>query len=253
MKEKKLREAFLCAGARLGPDPAGRSRAFALLSRAAREKEIRYDPGWADLLRAQMSGIPAAVWAAQLCLLCMLPLLEWALERYTDLEGWQVFPALSVCMAAAGLLTVQELAGHFSHRMAELEQSCYLNLSQLWLLRACCLSGTDVILVLMLSGLRARAHGFGMFAFAVYVLTPFFLSNLVFLSVFRNGRGRGRAWFWGAAFTGLSVCAQCVFPQIYDRIWLPVWTGLLVLAAVCCGMQTLSLCRRMEGEIVCWN
>lgn len=220
----------------------------------ARRKEIRYRPGWQDALKIQFASVPQSIWAMQAAFFLLLPLAEGVLREKAGIYGWQIFPALSICMALGSAVLVSELAGHFSYKTAELEQSCYLNLSQLWLLRACCISGADVLAVIALGVKCAGNYGYGPLAFAAYVLTPFFLTNaalLAFFSLCREGRKLKCAGILVLAAIGLWMEFFC--SRIYEKVWLPVWIVLLAAAVFLCGLWAAGIGKKMEGEGVCWN
>lgn len=237
-------------------DPDKKDQALRLLARAAEEKKTVYVPGRLALWRMQFSCLAGRTIAEQILFLLFIPVVEQFLSRYTRIQGWEIFPALSVWMALGSLILVQELSGHFSTHMAELEQSCYLNLSQLWLMRMISISGLDVLVVLVIGGVRSRAHGFGWFSFAVYVLTPFFAVNALMLLVLSIARGKKTISAMAAAFlAGAGFSLQLGLPRIYEKAWLPVWMIVLAASAGLCIWQIGFMCKKMEGrgEELCWN
>ena len=254
MEDRYLLEKIRETGLAMDIDPGLKERVLKNLARDAVRRKGFPRPGWGQLLWIQFSFVPWWLWASQLLAFGGLPFVEFLLKRYTAISGWQIFPALTVCVSAAGLLLIRELERHFSCRTMEIEQSCFLNLTQLWLLRVCCIAGADALALLTFSAFRARAWGFGFFPFAVYVLTPFFFSHAAFLFLFGHGkRGGLLAWLGTAVFLGACVGIQTAFPWIYALTWLPVWVGLFFAAAVCFVSQLMALYGKMEGEGVCWN
>ncbi len=250
-KEWEMR--FLAWAGEMEPDPSRKGKALEKIAQHARDKRIEYRPGWAKLLWIQLCYLPAKVWALQALFLVLLPVLEAQLHKM-GLPGWEAFPALSVCMALASLVLVQEFARHFSYKTAELEQCCYLGLSQLWLARVCCISGLDVLAVAALGVRSANYYRTGWFALCVYVLTPFFLANALLLAFFSWARGKSRAAQLGILALAVSVFAPLfLYRQIYEAVWLPVWLLLLAAGVLLCIALVCDIRKKMEGDSLCWN
>lgn len=235
-------------------DPAKKNAALDRIAQHAGEKTVRYRPGWAQIASVQLLCIPGSVWVIQGMFLALIPLAEGFLRERAGVGGWRIFPPLSLCMALSALVSVNELSRHFSCKMSELEQSCYLNLSQLWLMRVCCISGADVLWVFLAGCRNAQYYGFGRFAFSVYVLTPFFLSNAALLAFFTLGRSQKRAGQIGIlGLSGAFLWAEFFYDGIYERIWLPLWILLLVTAALLCAVQVCEIGKKMEVGDLCLN
>lgn len=234
-------------------DPKRRTKALDGIERADREATCLSRPDAAEILRIQLGSLPGWFWALQLCLAGAVVTGDFLLQGKFGGDGRRFFPFLSVCLAAVALAFVQELNRHFSFRTAEVEQCCYLNLSQLWLLRLCCVGGADILAVVFFCILRADDWGYGVFPFAIYVLTPYFLANAVFLCIYC---GKKREGLWPglciALFLGGCLGMQIWCPWIYDILWLPVWIGVLLLALACCSLRVKGICARME-EYLCLN
>lgn len=255
-RERRWRDGISGCVNAVAVDPVQRDKALQLLARAAKEKKPVYIPGRLALWRMQFSCLTGRTIAEQIFFLLFIPAVEQLLSRCTPIRGWEIFPALSVWMALGSLILVQELSGHFSTHMAELEQSCYLNLSQLWLMRMISISGLDVLVVLIWGGVRSQAYGYGWFSFAVYVLTPFFAANALMLFVMSLARGKNTISAMAAAFlAGAGFVLQMGLPGIYEKAWLPVWMICLAAAAGICARQIGFLCKNLEGrgEELCWN
>lgn len=252
--EMEWKKKFTGCAEQMKIDPVKKERALYGISQAACAGSLQYRPTVSDMIKVQFSCIPGSIWAFQLLFLALLPFAEYWLQNRLELEGWQIFSSLSVWAAAGSLVFVSELARHFSCKMAELEQTCYLNLSQLWLLRACCISGLDILVIAAFGGWRAESYGFGWFSFTVYVLTPFFASNVILIFLFTKGRRGGRAvWFWAALLAGLGFWIQAECSWIYEAAWLPVWLLLLTAAIALWTIELRAFCRKMEGEGLCLN
>lgn len=247
------KELGICAQ-QMKMDPERKRAALDRIAQQAQKKKIRYCPGPLAVWKAQLSSVPKSAWALQGLFLLLVPCAERLLREKTGVQGWEIFPFLSVCMALGAVALINGLSGHLSCKMAELEQSCYLNLSQLWLMRICCIGGVDVLWVFLLGAGRARYYGFGWFSFSVYVLTPFFLANAALLAFFTLGKERKRAeQFLVAVLMPAFLAAEFFCGWIYKTVWLPLWIGLFVTALLLCAMQVQEIGRKMEGEGLCWN
>lgn len=252
--EMEWKERFAECAERMKPDPAKKEQTLYRISQAGHISRMRYCPKIPEIIKMQFSCAPGGVWGLQLLFFALLPMGERLLQNHFKLEGWQIFPALSVWMAVGSVILISELGRHFSCHMAELEQTCYLNLSQLWLLRACCISGIDAAVVIAFCGCRANTYGFGWFPFAVYVLTPFFAANVILLLLFTAGRRESRAIrFWAVLLAAGGFWVQMECRWIYDAGWLPVWLFLLTAMIALWGMELHMFCRKMEGEGLCLN
>ena len=141
--------------------------------------------------------------------------------------------------------------------MAELEQSCFFNLSQLWTIKMA-LSGTaDILILLLASGRIAAEASVPFIQVCLYVLVPLVLANiccLLFFTAIRGGRSRyGQLAM--AFIAGIIAVIPASWPEeAYGGASLWAW----VLALLCgMGIYLWQLrCMYMKirrGEIVCWN
>lgn len=235
-------------------DPEKKEKALCRIFRAAAQKEVNYRPGWIEMIKLQFSSLTTGAWCLQMIFLLSLFAIERFLRTKTQMDGRGIFPALSVCMVLGAVVGVNELSRHFSYKVAEIEQSCYLNLSQLWLMRTCILNGLDVLAAILFGIMRAQDYGFGWFSFSVYVLTPFFVANAGLLVLVTAGRERGRGrWFPAAVLAGAGLWVQAFCPHIYEKMWLPVWIFILTVSILVCMGQMRIIGKKMEGEGLCWN
>lgn len=235
-------------------DPEKKEGALCCIAQAAARKEVHYRPDWIGILKLQFSFLPAGAWCLQILFLAGLFAAEGFMRTKAQADGRTVFPVLSVCMSFGAMATVNELSRHFSCKVAEIEQSCYLNLSQLWLMRTCILNGLDVLAAILFGIMREQDYGFGWFSFSVYVLTPFFVTNAGLLVLVTAGRERGRGrWFPAAVLAGAGLWVQAFCPYIYEKMWLPVWIFILTVSILVCMGQMRTIGKKMEGEGLCWN
>ncbi|MDE6924742.1 MAG: hypothetical protein K2P59_05700 [Acetatifactor sp.] len=250
-KQEKIWE----TASELKPDPFRKQDSLILIRSGIHEKKIRNTPFPGELLWIQVQYITPVFWVLQGGVLSLLLLLLYRMPgqraELTDYLWWS-----SIAAAWMGVLSNGVLGRHFSSRMAELEQSCYINLSQMWTIRMILTTGVDIFTLTMFSGgIAARTDTF-FGRIAMYLLVPFMLSNiccLLMISALRNGRGKYTLAAL-AVITALLAMAPSVFAEVYTTAYLWVWFCLLVLGAVIFAGQIRSCYGRMtKGEMICWN
>lgn len=239
----------------LKPDSHKKKESLVLIQSCINAKKIHNTPSPGELLRIQIQYISSVFWMCQGGLLLLLILILYRLpgqrRELTDYLWWS-----SIAAAWMGVLSNGVLGRHFSSRMAELEQSCYINLSQMWTIRMILTTGVDIgILTVFSGGIAARTDTF-FGRIAIYLLVPFMLSNiccLLMISALRGGRGK---YTLGALAVIMALLAMSpsVFPKAYTTAYLWVWFCLLVLgAAVFAGQIRSCYSRMIRGEMICWN
>ena len=255
--EQKVRkdEIVWQTASELKPDSHKKKESLILIQNCINAKKIRNTPSPGELLWIQVQYISPVFWVCQGGLLSLLILILYRLPEQgmelTDYLWWS-----SIAAAWMGVLSNGVLGKHFSSRMAELEQSCYINLSQMWTIRMILATGVDIgILTVFSGGIAARTDTF-FGRIAIYLLVPFMLSNiccLLMISALRGGRGK---YTLGALAVIMALLAMSpsVFPKVYTTAYLWVWFCLLILGAAVFAGQIRSCYSRMtRGEMICWN
>lgn len=250
-KDEKIWE----TASELKPDSHKKKESLVLIQNCINAKKIRNTPPPGELLWIQVQYISPVFWVCQGGLLLLLILLLYRLPgqraELTDYLWWS-----SIAAAWMGVLSNGVMGRHFSNRMAELEQSCYINLSQMWTIRMILTTGVDIcILTVFSGGIAARTDTF-FGRIAMYLLVPFMLSNiccLLMISALRSGRGK----FTLAALAvimALLAMSPSVFTVAYTTAYLWVWFCLLILgAAIFAGQIRNCYSRITRGEMICWN
>ena len=210
----------------------------------------------AGSLALLLKNISPGFWILQGSLVALLA----ALLEKTALDGGALPDYLrwiSVLAAWMGVLGCCSLGRHFSQGMAELEQSCYFNLPQLWTIKMTLSGAADVLVLALGSGTIAGKTNLPFGQVCLYVMVPFVLSNiccLLFFTALRGSRNRyGQLVL--ALMTGLLAAAVSSLPmEAYAKGSLWAW------AAVFSGGIGIYLCQLRymygkirRGEIVCWN
>lgn len=236
-------------------DPEKKNKALTAVSRAVSEKVIHYNPGPFKILWIQLHYISPSGWIAQSFSLLVFSLLFYRLGAgnavIQDYILW-----FSIGSALLGLSGISELGSHFSCHMAELEQSCYLNLRQLWGIKMILFGGADILMLSLVTGGIAWKTRWGFSSVGIYLLVPFLLSSLCYLltlSALRGGTGR-YVRLGLAAVLGLAAAAPSMYPPAYKAQFLWVWTFTLMVAIVLLAFEIRAIMGKMtKGEALCWN
>lgn len=243
--------------ASLAPGEAGRSQALAGIRQAVQEKTIYSHPSPRELLLVELRYISPGFWILQGSLVALLA----ALLEKTALDGGALPDYLrwiSVLAAWMGVLGCSSLGRHFSRGMAELEQSCYFNLPQLWTIRMTLSGAVDILALSLGSGWIAGKTDLPFAQVSVYVLVPFVLSNVAMLLLFtvlRGGRGR-----YGLLVAALAAGGLAAVPgltsggEAYETARLWAWTAALLAGTGLYLWQLKVMYGKIRrGETICWN
>lgn len=242
-------------GGEMKPDPQKKRLAMEEIERAIERKRPRYTPTVAELFRIQLEYISPVFWGIQGTLLAAIVLLLfWTDAEYGGVRSYLWWGSLAA--AWMGPVVSGGLGRHFSGGMAELEQSCYLNLSQMWAMRMLLSGGIDLLLLGICCGGIVWNTDTPPEQVSVYLLTPFVLSNLCCLAVMTLVRG-GRGRYWQAALavlTSLLALLPSFEPLAYDAEYLWVWILLLAFGTGLWAGQLRQCYKKITGgEILCWS
>ena len=222
----------------LTPDRGRRERALAEIRREIAGKSVRPSPSWREIVWLELQYISPLFWVSQAVLLALFFLV---LER-VSLGGGKLADYLqwaSIAAAWLGVLLYGNLGRHICRGMAELEQSCYFNLSQIWAIKMA-LAGAGDILILSLG--CGRISGLTRTPFLqviVYLLAPFVLSNVCCLL------------FFSAL---LAAMVPATIPGSYEAAFWWIWLLALSAGVAIFAWQIWLMYGKIErGEVLCWN
>lgn len=242
-------------GRALVPDERRKRETLELLKREIENKTIRYKPSFPELFGIQLQYISPAFWAVQGMFLAAV---LFVLGR-SDLHGGELSGYLwwgSLTAAWMGLAVCVELGRHLSHNIAELEQSCYINLAQMWTMRMILSGGADIVLLGFCCFGIARNTQSAVWQICVYLLVPFVISNLSCLwavTVLRGGRSR-YAYPVLAFLTALLAFIPSLIPKMYEAEYFWIWVAALLFGTVLLAKQLRQCYKRIEkGELLCWS
>lgn len=239
----------------LQPEPERRRMALGRIREAALDKKYYRDPSFPEILWGQLRYISPVFWLLQGLILIAAGMLfkELTLQEVsgTDYMAW--FSMITVWFS---LLGVWELGRHLSGRMAELEQSCYINLSQLWAVKLCLFGAVDFLLIIGCCMLISGRMEQSFLRICIYLLVPYELAGvgaLQLLSDVRKGNGRYLQIAAGI-FLGILAMLPASIPRAYDLKYLWVWFLLLLAGGVLFVRAVIGIYGKIEkGEILCWN
>lgn len=248
-------EEFWDKAAELTPDVNRKKESLYFLQDSVREKKLRYTPSLAELMRIQLQYITPLFWLVQGGILLFMILLFYRFSArnagLTEYLWWS-----SIAAAWMGVLSHGTYVSHFSHGMTELEQSCYINLSQMWTIRMILCTSADILILTVFSGGVALDTKTPFGRVAVYLLVPFVLSNVccfLVLNILRGGRGRF-AQVALAVIMALIAVSPSAAPPIYTAAYLWVWFAVLIFGAAIFIVQIRSCYNKMiRGEMLCWS
>lgn len=163
----------------------------------------------------------------------------------------------SVIAAWMGVAGCSQLSRHFAKGMAELEQSCYFNLAQMWTIRMVLTGIVDLMILTLCSGRIAERTDMPFGAVCLYVLVPFVLANaccMLFFTALRGGRSR-YVQLVLAFVTGILSAVPSVTPsEAYAQSSLWAWAAALAGGVGFYLWQLRSMYGKIKrGDVVCWN
>ena len=236
-------------------DPDKKKKALAAVEKAVSKKVIRYSPSFWEILRIQMQYISRVYWIVQACCVLAFVFLFYQMGS-GDADIYDYVLWFSIGASLLGLAGISELGSHFSCRTAEIEQSCYLNLKQLWSIKMILFGGADILILSLFSGGIVWRTEMRFTQVCIYLLVPFLLSNLCYLltlSAFRGGTGK-YVRLGLALVMGLGAAAPSLYPASYKAQFLWVWALVLAAAVILLVLEIRGLLGKLtKGDILCWN
>lgn len=237
------------------PDSGKKKAALAAISRAIEEKNIGFTPSLWEIFLTELKYISPYFWILQGGMVAVVfALIKRAVENSGGLI--ECLRWGSIAAALMGVLICGSLGKHFSAGMAEMEQSCFLNLSQVWTMKMILTGSVDILILLLFSGEIARSAQVLYGQICVYLLAPFVLSNVCCMLLIMYVRGsRGRYGQLAIALlSGIIAALPPTVPHAYEIQYLWVWGLWMVSGIGILAWQIRSMYRKFaRGEVLCWN
>lgn len=239
----------------LAPDPVRKEQALEAIRREAAQKKIQSAPACWDIVIIELKYISPLFWILQgAFLIALLFLLEKTYLNNGALPDYLQWA--SIAAAWLGVLIYSNFGRHFFRGMAELEQSCYFNLSQIWAVKMALAGTVDILILSLCCGRISRLTKTPFFQVILYLLVPFVLSNiccLLFFTALRGGKSR-YGQLVRAFLAGLIALVPAVIPRIYEVDFLWVWLLMLFAGMAVLAWQIVLMYEKIErGEVLCWN
>ncbi len=236
-------------------DPVRKRQILGKIAEAVEEKRYLYCPTAMEVFRRQIRYISGFCTGGQMACLMFLLALFWQFQ----VQGEEILAYLGTGSAAAaymGVFLMLELSRSRDYGMAELEQSCYLNVRQVWCAKMVCFGCMDILALTSMVAVIAGKTTYGILRVLVYLLVPFVLSNGLQLLVFTMFRSQKKGYLQMAAAlsaSGVSLLPM-QYPAWYQASYLGIWVCILAAAAVFLGKGIAGACQKLEeGESICWN
>ncbi|WP_394911880.1 hypothetical protein [uncultured Robinsoniella sp.] len=219
-------------------------------------KKIRYCPSRIQILVIQLQYISKEYWIGQAVAVAAAVMLFMLYGGLPDkMEEYLI--GASMLAAAMGLVSVFEISRSLSFHMAELEQSCYLNLGQIWSMKMLISGAIDLCILTGMIFSVIDTMKYSVFALCMYILVPFVLSNACYLLLVSAGRNAGRKWIQiiMSVFLCIGSAIPSVIPKVYRSVYLPLWTIVFILGCILLFIEIYTLLRRLKtgGKELCWS
>lgn len=236
-------------------DPVQKRKVLGKIAEAVEEKRYFYRPCALEVFCRQLKYISGFCIGGQAACVLLLLVLFWRCQ----MQGEEMLSYLGIGSAGAaymGVFLMLELGRSRDCGMAELEQSCYLNVRQAWCVKMVCFGCLDTAALTAMVAVIAGNTPYGMLRALVYLLVPFVLSNGMQLLAFTMFRGQKKGYLqMAAAFAAGGVSLLPLqYPIWYRASYFGIWVCILAAAVLFLAKEIAGVCQKLEeGETLCWN
>lgn len=256
----------------MSPNHKRKEQAMRKIRQEAEKKRFFQTPSFLEMFLVELQYISPSFWVLQGIFVAVLVLLleiaggsgSSASQVQRNAGSLGNLESLAACLqwtsviaAWMGVAGCSQLSRHFAKGMAELEQSCYFNLAQMWTIRMVLTGLVDLMILTLCSGRIAERTDMPFGAVCLYVLVPFVLANvccMLFFTALRGGRSR-YVQLVLAFVTGILSAVPSVTPsEAYAQSSLWVWAAALAGGAGFYLWQLRCMYGKIKrGDVVCWN
>lgn len=228
-------------------EDARKAESLQNIAQAVEKKRYRYKPSHWEILRGQIKYISSFYLGGQLsCLLVIILTIGYLQEQGADMLAF--LGAGSVLSSYMGVFLILELSRSQSCGMMEIEQTCYLNIKQVWCMKMIVFGSLDILLLTSLVLGVVRNVNCGIFQTMVYLLLPFFVSNILQLLVFTIMR-KGKRGYLQMSIAVLLSCISLIplsYPGIYTVAYFGIWLFGLAVALAVLITEIVTIYGRLE-------
>ncbi|MCI8300018.1 MAG: hypothetical protein HFI69_06670 [Lachnospiraceae bacterium] len=227
----------------------GKAQVLAQLKEAVEAKNIRYHPTLLQTVLGQIKYLSLPALGGQItCLFLIFVLCSYLERRQAQLMMW--LGTGSVLAACLGLFLMLELCRSSSFHMMELEQSCYLNVKQLWCVKMIIFGCLDLLILTALIAGVSKNVSCGMFPVMLYLLVPFVISSGLQFLVFTIFRRERREYLQMSAAVFISVVSLLPLsePKLYTIACLGVWVLALIAGTILLTTEIVLMYRTLGSE-----
>lgn len=212
-----------------------------------------YTLSWPKLLADQLRFISYRYWLLQLGFMAFA-FGFFYLSGRNGMKGQEQLLIISILISFMGITGITELNRCFACQTAELEQSCYFNLRQIFSIRMILFGGMDLLFIAILIPFGRMEYQ--LVSFGIYLLVPFVLSNIIYLVMLGKLRGREGSGMYILATVVMGMVSLLLkeYGTIYDAAYTGIWAVILVCLVVILGWEIRHmLCELEKGEKICMN
>lgn len=164
--------------------------------------------------------------------------------------------ACMIGVSGTAVLTVFLIDKLFFGRMAELGASCYFSTKQSVAAYMVIVGGVNLAIVLLMILCIGNSLNIGILQLGLYVMTAFFLSNIVSVGILSTEIGRENRYFLfiSSIFLGIGYTVFSAVPTAFSAALLGAWVIACFISGSLLALQLKKLFAEMiKGEILCMN
>ena len=234
-------------------DEAKKKQSLLNISLAVTEKKTVFTPTIFALFRNQLHYISWQYWVVQLSFM-ILALSSLEISKYLGTDAHGIINTATLIVTSLGVIGMNELNKSISCNMMELEQTCYFSSKQLLCIKMILFGSVDLV---FLTALILMNHGSeSLITFGLYIIVPFIISNICYLTILIITRGTNPAYtyFLAGIFTGAFALMVMSLPGICTAANQGIWFMVLLISIIGLGLEIrLILSKLEEREVLCTN
>lgn len=254
MENREIKELFLQADKEIEPREVRKQRTFACVAEELKQRKIPV-MNRREMLFRQFLYVDKSFFLLHAIAVCfitggLLLLYRIGADRNTMI--------ISCMIGACGMavLTVFLIDKLFFGKMAELGASCYFSTKQCAAAYMVIAGGVNLTVFLLLILYVGNSLEIGILQLGLYVLTAFFISNLVSLGILSTEIGRENRYFLfiSGIFQAIGYAVFSAVPKVFLASFLGGWGIACLLSGSLLVLQLKKIYAQMtEGEILCMN